>query len=732
MPLPSPREYINARVTVLVQLLLIVFIAELTVMELFSPLLARFNPVIAGLLDAALLATLYAVPLWFILTGALTASTSGYHLPVMRLLVAVLATLFCGQFLITLLLPSLLTTPMSTMGRLLDATLTVVVCAPFFWWIFARQLEKQLRAALAPPLMLYLLLLGAVFMFDLAEYQLIPYVFPQWGKLPYRFYDAFVTTLFVAPLLWWLMVRPLQRAALHERIRHEAVQSQVVDAVVNINTDGQIVSFNPAAQQIFGYSADEITGKSAAVLFCDDLLSPGNLYRLTEVAEGTPRLTHEVVCHHRDGSPLTMEISVSRLLLSNTTQYLVIMRDITARKLVEKALRESEIRFRQIFEQSDDAILFIRPGSGTIIDVNPTAERLFRRDRTELQAWGLAGICRSEDLAPLQAFITHPLQGAGLSIDRISCHGEDGAEFIVSLRGKIMSLQGVDIIKCSFRDITRRVRLEEEARTIQARLIQANKMTSLGLMVSGVAHEINNPNNYLLANAELLANCWEDGRKVLEQYYRENGDFSFGGVPYTAMAPQISELLAGIKDGSRRITAIINDLKGFARQEQPEAITPVDVNQVAKAAVSLLRYQIVNHTSNFHLELADSLPAISGNQQHLGQVIINLLMNACQALPAMDRGIRLVTGYDAAAGQVTITISDEGTGIPPEVMNRITEPFFTTKLDSGGTGLGLSISLAILKEHQATLAVESSPGCGSTFVIRLPASGHEPSGTETP
>jgi polar amino acid transport system substrate-binding protein len=96
-------------------------------------------------------------------------------------------------------------------------------------------------------------------------------------------------------------------------------------------------------------------------------------------------------------------------------------------------------------------------------------------------------------------------------------------------------------------------------------------------------------------------------------------------------------------------------------------------------------------------------------------------MNACQALPSPERGIWLSSGFDADARQVIVSIRDEGAGIPPEVGSRIMEPFFTTKLDSGGTGLGLSISLAILKEHNATLEFTSTPGSGTTFIIRIPA-----------
>ena len=115
------------------------------------------------------------------------------------------------------------------------------------------------------------------------------------------------------------------------------------------------------------------------------------------------------------------------------------------------------------------------------------------------------------------------------------------------------------------------------------------------------------------------------------------------------------------------------------------------------------------------------LPPISGHGQQLGQVVINLLLNACQALPGRNSGVWLTTGFDPATGLVTISVRDEGQGMPEEVGNRVLEPFYSTKLDCGGTGLGLSISDSIIKEHAGLLEFSSKPGEGTTFVVRIPA-----------
>ena len=397
------------------------------------------------------------------------------------------------------------------------------------------------------------------------------------------------------------------------------------------------------------------------------------------------------------------------------------LQDITERKRAEVALRESEVRFRQIFEQSEDAIIFFKPGTCTIIDVNLTAETLYGYSKAELRGRGLELLIRPEDMVRMSRIISSVSREGMTQLENIINVRKDGTELIASMRGKVMVLQGTEIIYCTFRDVTDRVRMEEEARSIQAKLIQTNKMTSLGLLVSGVAHEINNPNNFIMANAELLNRSWDDALKILREYYRENGEFFIGGIAFSELEAHSPRLFEGISDGARRINEIVNNLKKFARDDQVVTERDVDINRVATSAVSILHYELNTFTDNFQLDLAPDIPLVKGSSQQLGQVIINLLMNACQALPAKRYGIRLATGFDPAANQVTITVRDEGLGMSREDRNRILEPFFTTKLDSGGTGLGLSICHSILREHNALLEFESEPGKGTTFIVKIPA-----------
>jgi polar amino acid transport system substrate-binding protein len=271
------------------------------------------------------------------------------------------------------------------------------------------------------------------------------------------------------------------------------------------------------------------------------------------------------------------------------------------------------------------------------------------------------------------------------------------------------------------REIAERRHAEEELRLNQQQLIQADKMAALGVLVSGVAHEINNPTGLILLEVPTLKRACKDALKILEMYYRENGDFTCGGLPYSRMREEIPHSLDKLQDAGKRIKRIVDDLKDFARQGDSSCNEIVDMNNVAQAAVRLVEPSIRKATACFSVEYDPLLPTIRGNAQRIEQVLINLILNACQALPDTSRAIELTTRHDPERGVVEFRLRDEGSGISPENLSRLTDPFFTTKRDMGGTGLGLSVSAGIAKEHGGTLEFESPPGCGTTVTLTMPA-----------
>ena len=269
-------------------------------------------------------------------------------------------------------------------------------------------------------------------------------------------------------------------------------------------------------------------------------------------------------------------------------------------------------------------------------------------------------------------------------------------------------------------EVAERKRALDELKLHQDKLIQADKMASLGILVAGVAHEINNPNGLILLNMPILREVYRDAEEVLEERYMNQGDFTLGGLSYSRMRDEVPHLLEEMQEGANRIKRIVEELKDFARLDSTAAVEPVDVNAIVKVAVRLVDSSLRSSTKRFEACYAPSLPTILGSAQRIEQVVINLILNACQALPDMEHGISLTTSHDQAAGAVVLTVTDEGSGIAPEHFSHLTDPFFTTKRESGGTGLGLSVSATIVKEHNGTLEFASTPGVGTTVTLTLP------------
>jgi len=260
-----------------------------------------------------------------------------------------------------------------------------------------------------------------------------------------------------------------------------------------------------------------------------------------------------------------------------------------------------------------------------------------------------------------------------------------------------------------------------ELRRNQQQLVQADKMVALGTLVSGVAHEINNPTGIILMNMPTLRKILRDAERILDRHREEHGEYSLGGLSYERVREEVPLMLEEMQDGAQRIKRIVNDLKNFARKDDTATQQELDFNDVVQTAIRLVEVTTRKVTNAFSVVYADNLPKIMGNAQRLEQVVVNLIMNACQALPDPGRAIAISTFFDTHANAVILIVRDEGTGIPCEHLPYLTDPFFTTKRESGGTGLGLSITASIIKDHDGELSFESTPGEGTTVKISLPA-----------
>jgi len=269
------------------------------------------------------------------------------------------------------------------------------------------------------------------------------------------------------------------------------------------------------------------------------------------------------------------------------------------------------------------------------------------------------------------------------------------------------------------REVAEKERALNELEVQQQQLIQADKLSSLGVLVSGVAHEINNPNGLILLNLPLLKKAWDDAAPMLERRYRDEGDFKLGWLNYSRMREEIPQMLEEMQQGAGRIKRIVEDLKDFARRDSAGLDESVDLNEVAAAAVRLVDNSVKKATDNFTIRLAEPLPRFRGNAQRIEQVVVNLLLNACQALSSREQEVRLSTSCQDGE-MLVLEVADRGCGIEPDNLPKLTDPFFTTRRESGGTGLGLSVSEGIVQEHGGKLEFHSVPGQGTRVRLLLP------------
>ena len=260
----------------------------------------------------------------------------------------------------------------------------------------------------------------------------------------------------------------------------------------------------------------------------------------------------------------------------------------------------------------------------------------------------------------------------------------------------------------------------EKLRENQQQLVQADKMAALGVLVSGVAHEINNPNGLILLNVPILKKLNAEAMRVLDDVFHEKGDFPLGGSAYSRIRDKLPRIVDVVEESAQRIRRIVDDMRDFSRVAPANDHQAFDLGEAARKASRLVGSSIHKATSRFSLDLAPDLPPVWGSPTRIEQVAVNLLLNACQALSSPEAAIAVSTAVSDDGQSVVLTVADEGAGIAPEDLPRITDPFFTTKRASGGTGLGLSVSAGIVQEHGGSLDFVSQPGHGTTARLRLP------------
>ena len=272
---------------------------------------------------------------------------------------------------------------------------------------------------------------------------------------------------------------------------------------------------------------------------------------------------------------------------------------------------------------------------------------------------------------------------------------------------------------------TRERQLEEALTSLsekQMQLVQTEKHASLGRLMAGIAHEINNPIQFIHGNMGLLSEAFTDALPILDAEALRRPDLRLARLDYPFFRRQVPVLLQDLSDGADRIGIIVRELRAYARHDEGRLDQDVDLAEVVRASTRLLH----NLLKHYHVDqdVDPALPTVRGNGAQLQQVVVNALENAVHALPTDGTGRIAVRAHAARDGKVVeFTVEDNGCGIAPEHRGRIFDPFFTTRQASGGTGLGLAIIEEIVNLHRGRIEVESGVGQGTIFRFLLPVKG---------
>ncbi len=472
-------------------------------------------------------------------------------------------------------------------------------------------------------------------------------------------------------------------------LRLDGIIQSAMDAIITLDQDQKVILFNRAAEQMFGCSVADAMGQPL------DRFLPARFrdaHRESIQAFGRSGVTSRkmgklgrVAGCRVDGSEFPIEAAISHASVDGTQFFTVILRDTSEREQAAEELRKQHELIEAVLETAG-ALVVVLDSRGRILRFNRACEQTTGYSSEEVAGkavWDFLLV--PEEVEPVKAVFARLTTGEHRNEYENVWVSKDGRRRRIAWSNAVITSEEgvVNYVVGTGIDVT-------ILKQIQERLRKTERLAELGTVASGMAHEIGTPMNVILGRAEYLL------ERVTEEPIRKG--------------------LQTIVTQVERITRVMNQLLTFARRKPPEP-RPLAFTQVIEGNLDVFQERLEKNHIIVQTSFDSPCPLVLADADQMSQVVINLVMNAIQAMP--DGGV-LRFGLVPVDDMVRITVSDTGLGIAREAIHRIFEPFFTTKEFGKGTGLGLTVVKEIIEEHRGSITVESEPGTGTTFAILLP------------
>lgn len=462
------------------------------------------------------------------------------------------------------------------------------------------------------------------------------------------------------------------------------------DFVALINGHAKILWVNKSLAERFGTSQDDMIGQGFDKLFHPSLKDLSEEILISSVNEGGHR--SEMLMSGKNGTfPAFVSSSFISPVSSQSDDFslLVIASDITREKSMEEEIRKRRKFLYAIISKSPIGI-FCLDGKKEVTVLNDALNHFLLKNGIDLRIG--ESITRYKKILNPQiiTLIKNGLKGGQDDYDNIPLFSGDKSRPIVHvISSPLISITGeVEGLVVLVDDRTEKLRIAEK-------LMEADRLSSLGILAAGVAHEVNNPLTGIMGIMGSLKD--EATKKGIDK-----------------------EPFERIQSNLERIRDIVRSLLDFSHKKI-DVIKEININDLVKKTYSFFKLQPAFKWISLEIDFKDSIPIIKGDPGHIEHVLQNLILNASQAVKD-DGRIKISTDFDSSAGEIIIRVEDNGCGISAEDIDKIFEPFFTTKSPDQGTGLGLAVSYSLIRQHGGSIVVEKTSPRGTTFAVRLPSS----------